>query len=201
MKRYRTLRGLRRSRRYADRRLLLAAIGVVAVLWALHGPVLGAKLLPAQVVRVTDGDTIQVDVSGEGRRWVRIATIDAPEKGRRGAAGQPYAERSRQNLARLVEHQPVRLMTLGQDDYGRILARVRVRDAQLAKEIDVGLAQICAGYAWLYEAYADSLTVAEQHEYRSCQNVARVEKRGLWRAPEPIPPWTWRHSRRGSVPR
>lgn len=153
---------------------------------------------PGRVVRVTDGDTIVVEDSGRRPHKVRIVSIDAPEKGRRGRAGQPYAERSRQHLALLVDRKWVHLSPHGRDDYGRILARVRVGAEY---EVDVGLAQVCAGYAWLYEMFARTLSPSEQHAYRACQSEARNEKRGLWQASDPMPPWVWRHAPDGAVAR
>ncbi|NIO42145.1 MAG: nuclease, partial [Burkholderiales bacterium] len=81
----------------------------------------------------------------------RIISIDAPEKGRRGEPGQPYSERSRQHLENLVSGKIVRLSLRGRDDYGRILARIWIED------LDVGLAQVCAGHAWVFDAFLHEL--------------------------------------------
>ena len=45
-----------------------------------------------QVVRVLDGDTIDVLSGASQRQRVRLANIDAPEK------GQPFGQKSKQNL-------------------------------------------------------------------------------------------------------
>ena len=167
---------------------------IVAVAAALAWPAFAkeeAQDFHGRVVRVTDGDTIVVEDGARHRNAVRIVAIDAPEKGRNGMAGQPYADRSRQHLVRLVDSQSVRLVSRGRDDYGRVLARVWLKD------VDVGLAQVCAGYAWVYEAFAAELSPPEQEAYRTCQATARNESRGLWRDARPKPPWVWRHTRRG----
>ncbi len=177
-----------------------AVVVVIVLAWhALSAHAM--QELHGRAVRVTDGDTIVVEDSNRRRHKVRIVSIDAPEKGRQGRAGQPYAERSRQHLAVLVENKVVRLVTQGYDDYGRVLARVSVAGATAEDEVDVGLAQVCAGYAWLYEMFADTLSSAEQRDYRACQSTARKEKRGLWFAANPTPPWVWRHGNGGTVGR
>jgi len=173
---------------------LVAAFTLVLQVLCAHA----GQNLHGRVVRVTDGDTIVVEDSDRRRHKVRIVSIDAPEKGRRDRAGQPYAERSRQHLALLVETKQVRLVTRGYDDYGRVLASVRVAGAESESEVDVGLAQVCAGYAWLYEMFANTLSPGEQRVYRACQSAARRDKRGLWRADDPIPPWVWRHAGSGA---
>jgi endonuclease YncB( thermonuclease family) len=144
----------------------------------------------ATVVYVNDGDTFVIEYDNSNRDNVRIVSIDAPEKGRRGTPGQPYSERSRRHLYSLVGRRGVRLIFRGRDDYGRILARVWIGD------VDVGLAQVCAGYAWVFDKYIYELPVAEQRTYQACETQARQERRGLWRGSRPMPPWQWRYSNR-----
>ncbi|MGD2139893.1 MAG: thermonuclease family protein [Burkholderiales bacterium] len=142
----------------------------------------------AQVIYVTDGDTVKVrDAAGE-EHWVRIISIDAPEKGRRDKPGQRYSDRSRKYLAALVAGEQVLLLTRGHDDYGRMLARIWFDGT------DAGLAQVCAGYAWVYEAFVMQLPAADQQAYRDCQIKAKADRRGLWRDAHPVPPWVWRHT-------
>ncbi len=146
--------------------------------------------MPAQVIYVTDGDTVVVRDANRKKHAVRIVSIDAPEKGRQGKPGQRYSEKSRRYLAGLIDGKRVNLVTRGRDDYGRVLARVWIGDA------DVGLAQVCAGYAWVFEAFVEELPVADQQTYRNCQVQAKANRRGLWRDTQPMPPWIWRYQRR-----
>ena len=146
----------------------------------------------AGVVYVNDGDTVVIEDDKGKRDNVRIVSIDAPEKGRRGVPGQAYSERSRQHLNGLIGRREVRLVSRGRDDYGRLLARAWIGD------VDVGLAQVCAGYAWVFDAFVDELPVADQRRYRDCETRARKERRGLWRGSRPIPPWQWRYSNRNT---
>jgi endonuclease YncB( thermonuclease family) len=91
---------------------------------------------PASVVRISDGDTI---VTTLGK--VRLIGIDTPEQGECG-----YQEASR-NAAVLVPvgSEVVLASVPGRDDtdrYDRLLRYVRTADG-----VDLGLAQITAGYA------------------------------------------------------
>lgn len=167
-------------------RLYLAAMLATCALVAWSAP----DEFVANVVYVTDGDTIVIEDTNGNRNNVRIVSIDAPEKGRRGNPGQPYSERSRQHLYSLVGRKDVRLISRGRDDYGRVLARVWIGD------VDVGLAQVCAGYAWVFDKYIYELPVAEQRTYQACEMQARQKRRGLWRGSRPMPPWQWRYSNR-----
>jgi endonuclease YncB( thermonuclease family) len=65
-------------------------------------------------------------------------------------------------------------------------------------DTDVGLTQVCDGYAWVDDRFLSEFSDAEQQAYRACEERARKERRGLWRDPRPTPPWEWRRSQRGA---
>lgn len=69
------------------------------------------------VTRVIDGDTFKTD-----RRThpVRLANVDAPEK------GQPGAARATEELRKLVEGKEVAIDTVARDTYGRAVANVKI---------------------------------------------------------------------------
>ena len=62
--------------------------------------------------------------------------------------------------------------------------------------VDVGLAQIEAGLAWYFRRYERDLPPTWRSRYDAAEDLARGERRGLWREPEPIPPWRYREDRR-----
>ena len=116
--------------------LRLAATG-------LDGPV------PAKVVRVIDGDTLEV----EARIWlgqsvdvhVRITGIDTPELRGACAAEREAALSARRFLEQRLAGTEVQLRDLAYDKYGgRVLARV------IDKNGDVGTALVQSGLARPY---------------------------------------------------
>ena len=66
--------------------------------------------------RVIDGDTFTT----QGGDTVRLANVDAPEKGERGA---PQA---RKDLIKLISRKSVTIDTVARDKYGRIVANVKI---------------------------------------------------------------------------
>jgi endonuclease YncB( thermonuclease family) len=70
-----------------------------------------------QVKRVIDGDTL---TTASRMRSVRLANVNAPEKGMRGAATATKA------LAELVRGKKVTVETVARDKYGRSVANVKV---------------------------------------------------------------------------
>ena len=127
-------------------RCLLAS---VALLLLLAAPASAADLLQGRVVRIADGDTLTVLDGDQVQHRVRLAGIDAPEK------AQPFGERSRQNLARLVAGRAVEIRWHKRDRYGRVVGQVwvvspdaRCQGAGCPKTLDAGLAQVTVGLAW-----------------------------------------------------
>jgi endonuclease YncB( thermonuclease family) len=46
-----------------------------------------------------------------------------------------------------------------------------------------------AGYAWVYRRYCDKPFC---DEWITIEAKARAGKSGLWKNPNPVPPWEWR---------
>jgi endonuclease YncB( thermonuclease family) len=151
------------------------------------------KPFEARVIGVTDGDTITALDSNEIPHKIRLAGIDAPEK------GQPFGDRSKQSLSRWVYDQTVRIEWSKLDKYGRMVAIVRVAPpggcaaSPCPATLDVNLAQIAAGFAWHYKQYDNEQTKQDRLAYGIAEQHARDQKLGLWKDPDPVPPWEWRH--------
>jgi endonuclease YncB( thermonuclease family) len=143
-----------------------------------------ADELHGRVVGVSDGDTITVLDAKKHQHRVRLAGIDAPEK------GQPFADRSRQQLVKWIHGQDVLVDWHKRDRYGRLVGVV------IAFGHDVGLEQIRAGLAWWYREYAKEQNANDRQLYELAEDDARQAKRGLWTEPQPVPPWEWRRTQR-----
>lgn len=133
---------------------------------------------------VTDGDTITVLADTRTQHKIRLAGIDAPEN------GQPFGQRSKQNLSDLVYRKDVVVEWQKRDRYGRIVGKV------LVGGVDAGLDQIGAGMAWWYRKYAHEQRPEDQGAYAEAEQEARRARRGLWVDGErAVPPWDWRKRR------
>jgi endonuclease YncB( thermonuclease family) len=157
----------------------------------------------ARVVGVADGDTVTVVDSRNVQHQIRLAGIDAPEK------GQPFGDRSRQTLSRTVMGKPVRVEWSRQDHHGRLVGRVWVSSPDMAcartgapdcpKNLDVNRAQLSVGLAWHDQEYEKEQSREDSAAYAFEENEARARRAGLWSEPDPVAPWDWRH-RTGSEP-
>ena len=79
-----------------------------------------AGVLEGRVIGIADGDTLTVLTSSQTQVKVRLAGIDAPER------GQPFGARAKQNLARLTFGNPVEIRWHKPDRYGRLVGQVWV---------------------------------------------------------------------------
>ena len=70
-----------------------------------------------RVTRIIDGDTFE---TASRKRPIRLANVDAPEKGTKGGA------RATQALRSLIAGETVNVETVARDKYGRSLAKVKV---------------------------------------------------------------------------
>jgi endonuclease YncB( thermonuclease family) len=151
--------------------LLLAAVGA--------GPL--AAELEGRVVGVRDGDTLDLLTTTNVQVRVRLAGIDAPE------LGQAYGNAAKRALSALAYNRMARVEWSKKDDYGRVVGKVRVRDA------DVNLQMIRQGLAWHYRAYAAEQSAADRKRYAAAEVAARAQPIGLWQDPQPVAPWLFRH--------
>jgi len=114
--------------------------------------------------RPIDGDSLRV-----GNQEIRLYGIDAPEftqscsrDGQRWHCGKSAADQ----LTKLIGGQLVSCSSMGQDEFGRTLARCR------AGEVDLNRTMVATGYALAYRRYS--------MDYVSAEDSAKLAKRGIW---------------------
>ena len=134
--------------------------------------------ITGQVVKIADGDTLTVLDESKTQHKIRLAGIDAPEK------GQPFGTKSRENLAAKVFRQTVRVEVIDVDRYHREVGRIYLGNRFANMEM------VADGFAWRYVQYD------KPGEFTAAEADAREHRRGLWADPEPTPPWDWRKARR-----
>lgn len=130
----------------------------------------------ARVVGITDGDSLTVLDELNQQHKVRLAEIDAPER------GQPWGDRSRQALSALVFSKTVSVQQTDTDRYGRVVARV------FADGRDVNRTMVEQGDAWAYRQYLTD------HTLIATEARARQQAVGLWSISDQqtVAPWEWR---------
>ena len=161
--RTRSPRGAERTTAGVDRPF--AAIAAFAI-----APACSAEL--CNVVSITDGDTLQARC-GDQTIKVRIAEIDAPER------GQPFGSRARQRLAQLCFGKGAEIEPVDTDRYERTVARVKCDDGSRRACLAVRPA-LAVGWA--------ARTAGQ----------ARADRLGLWADAAAVAPWEWRRAAPGA---
>ena len=156
----------------------LKILSLVLLLLILAFTISFAASFTGKVVRVLDGDTIEVLVNKEPIR-IRLANIDCPEK------KQPYGSAAKKYVLKIAAHEMVTVEAETKDRYGRTIGEVILPNGgSLNRQL------IRDGYAWHYKKYSKSALLA------NLENEAHMNKVGLWQDKEPIAPWDWRRGKR-----
>lgn len=142
-----------------------------------------ASELSGKVIGISDGDTITVLTVDKREMKVRLAGIDAPE------SGQPFSDKSKANLSRLVFGKTVNVEWHKIDRYGRTIGKVITQGA------DANLEQIRAGFAWHYKDYAAEQSAMDRARYAEAEVSAKKQRSGIWSAKSPEAPWAHRKAR------
>ena len=156
---------------------------ITGLLLVAAGPALAAKPGPpvdGKVVKITDGDTLTVLDGSKVQHKIRLAGIDAPEK------GQPFGTKARENLAGKVFGQAVHVEVIDADRYRREVGRIYLGKRFINAEM------VADGFAWRYPQYD------KPGEFTAAETDAREHHRGLWADKDPVPPWEWRKMKRQS---
>ena len=172
------------------------ALRSLALLLLLQALPAAAAVLEGRVVAVSDGDTLTVLDDHRQLHKVRIAGIDAPER------GQPFGRRAAAELTSLAKNKRVIVNWNKLDRYQRIIGMVWVAPPACAickPDRDIGLALVSDGFAWHYRAYERGQTAADRQQYRQAETDARTHHAGLWADGVPVPPWDWRRARKSDT--
>ncbi|HGX3398360.1 TPA: thermonuclease family protein [Enterobacter hormaechei] len=132
--------------------------------------------ISGRIVRVLDGDTVEMLEPGNQLTRIRLAGIDAPEK------SQPFGQRSRQELSSMVALRHVTVTGSDTDRYGRLLGTVWLGVTDVNAEL------IRKGLAWAYRYHGKPA----RSDYAVLETEARRQSVGLWSEPGQTEPWRWR---------
>ena len=85
-----------------------------------------------KVTKIIDGDTFK---TASRKKSVRLANVDAPEK------GKPGSTKATEALRKMIEDEEVRVETVSRDKYGRAVANVYKGRESINKKMQKKLKQ------------------------------------------------------------
>lgn len=139
-------------------------------------PDLKNKTFSAKVIRIMDGDTMEVLYQNHPVK-IRLAHIDCPEK--RGS--QPFGNNAKIALSNLCFAQQVTVYGEKFDRYKRLIAVVANHKKQIVNQ-----EMVRQGMAWHFKKYSSDV------HYARLELIARKQRVGLWQEQSPTAPWEWR---------
>ncbi|MHC1699342.1 MAG: thermonuclease family protein [Geobacteraceae bacterium] len=149
--------------------------------------------LDGVVIKISDGDTIQLNSGGTKLR-IRLFGIDAPETEKRNKrtgniskTGQPYGNEAGKALRDKIMGQKVKIDVMDIDKYKRLVSLVWLGNRNINQEM------VHDGYAWAYRKYLDRVYASE---FIAFEERARAKRLGLWQEYNPQPPWEFRKIQR-----
>lgn len=140
-----------------------------------------SSMVTAKVIKISDGDTMEV-LWNKTPIKIRLEHIDCPEK--RG--GQAFGNTAKQVLSDLCFNKEVKFNIHSKSDrYGREIAVIHTLDG-----LNINKEMVRLGMAWHFKKYSNDKS------YDKLEKEARAKKIGLWKDPNPVPPWEWRSSKK-----
>ena len=134
-----------------------------------------SPLAYATVIRVVDGDTIQIKFSDNTIEKVRLIGIDTPETVDPRKPVECFGKEASVKMKELVDGKTVKLVRKSDENrgkYDRLLRYVYVDDLFINTEM------IKQGYAYAYTKYPFDTVLMEK--FKEYEKDARENKKGLW---------------------
>ncbi|HEX9804879.1 MAG TPA: thermonuclease family protein [Candidatus Dojkabacteria bacterium] len=134
-----------------------------------------------EVLKVVDGDTIQVNIDGSVAR-IRLIGIDSPESVDPRTPVECFGNEASDYLKSILEDNSVRLLpdpTQGDEDqYGRLLRYVYIKNSDKPEE-DTNIAELILQNGYAFEFTYDT-PYQFQQKFQELEEEAMTNKRGLW---------------------
>jgi micrococcal nuclease len=151
------------------------SVGVTVNAPGVQPPAMPANLPSARVVKVVDGDTLDVDLNGQTVR-LRLIGINTPETVDPRSPVECFGREASDRAKQLLNGQTVRLENdpsqQERDRYDRLLRYVWLADGR-----SFNFEMIVQGYA--YE-YTYDLPYKYQAQFKQAQAYASTKQLGLW---------------------
>lgn len=134
-------------------------------------------IIQGKVIKVADGDTFTLLTDNNEQVKVRLAEIDAPEK------GQDYGTKATNFVKELIAGKKVKVDVTGTDRYKRTLGVVWVGNTNLNEEL------VKQGLAWRWK-------FSKSKHYLQLQEQAQTKKINIWSMKNPIDPYDFRKQKK-----
>ena len=133
--------------------------------------------LRGKVIRIIDGDTVELMANNNQKHIIRLYGVDAPED------KQPFGNEATEFISEMVLDEKVWVFRKYRDRYGRWVGVLYVDSTCVNQEL------VGAGFAWVYDQYCRD---AICKDWKDSEKRARDYELGLWSSSDSISPWEYR---------
>ena len=140
------------------------------------------ETISGKVIRVIDGNTIEILDSEKEVVKIMLSEVDCPE------LGQEFSEEAKKLTEKLVLKKRVVVELKGKDRWGNKLGQVMLNNGKLLHH-----ELLQNGLAWAKEEDNEALV--------NMQATAKASKSGLWISEDPTPPWIYRRQQTMMAPK
>lgn len=141
----------------------------------------GQSEVEGKVIKVSEGDMIEILTNTHDTLSIKLSNIDCPE------SGQEYFEEARRFCEKMCLNKKVTFISTGKDAEGTELGRVVLSNK---KVLNVEL--VDAGFAWHYrkglQFTVDTEALVEK------EKTAQTSRKGLWSSENPQAPWIFKRN-------
>lgn len=161
-----------------------------------HSQTNNGDIYTGTVIKVHDGDTINVRDSHGAIHKIRLHAVDAPE------LKQSHGNNAQHWLSDQILNKTIKIAVISKDRYQREVGKVLQPDPECDPttvcdtDTDMNLKLLENGLVWWYKDYAKEQSKQDKALYSDAEQRAKEQRIGLWEEHEPTPPWTWRKARR-----
>lgn len=138
-----------------------------------------------KVSRVIDGDTV-IASSTFVTYKIRLDSIDCPE------SGQEWGDNAKYGLIKIIGGKDIYIEEHTIDCYDRTVATIFLK--KNGDWFNVNERMVTLGHAWVMRRFYEHLSPERKKKLNDLERWAKNKKIGLWKNPNPIPPWNWRKS-------
>jgi micrococcal nuclease len=170
------------------RNIMRTILAIISLVLLLAADCFAGRTIEGMVRAVYDGDTLLLATREDNRFKVRLYGIDAPETAKPDQPGQPFGAVAKRTLMYKIMGRQVRADIVDTDQYQRAVAVIYYAGRDVNREM------VYEGMAWAYRQYLQEPYAAD---YIRAEESARARHKGLWRDPNPDPPWDFRQALKG----
>ena len=165
-------------------RIVVAAtppiVSIIVAIFILFFPLLSYATdvaLRGKIIRIIDGDTVELMANNNQKHIIRLYGVDAPED------NQPFGNKATEFISEMVLDERVWVFRKYRDRYGRWVGVLYVDSTCVNQEL------VGAGLAWVYGQYCRD---AICKDWKDSERRARDYELGLWSGSNSISPWEYR---------